>query len=289
MTRCRRGRAGSPPAPPARAARRCGPRARPCGGRAPRPCACCGWCSRSGSARSARRAGRRRRGRTAARPCRSSPSRRCGTAGAGTRAGARRSTSSLRVAQRPHAVAGHARARPPRGGGTTRPAVAIERVLGLPTSCSSAARRTIAVRAGLGHHGDRVGQHVLVAVDRILLEAHRRQLGEELVGQTGVDDEPQAGGRVVDHEQLVELVADALGRHDLEPLRHRRDRRRPARASASRPKPAMNRAARSMRSGSSLNDTSGDERRAQPPGGQVADAAERIDQLGARAARAPWR
>ena len=32
------------------------------------------------------------------------------------------------------------------------------------------------------------------------------------------------GGRVVDREQLVELVADPLGRHDLEPRRHRRRR-----------------------------------------------------------------
>ena len=40
---------------------------------------------------------------------------------------------------------------------------------------------------------DRVGQDVLVAVDRILLEPHRRQLGQELVGQSRVDDEPQAG------------------------------------------------------------------------------------------------
>ena len=39
------------------------------------------------------------------------------------------------------------------------------------------------VRARLVHHGQRVGQDVLVAVDGVLLEGERRELGEELVGQ----------------------------------------------------------------------------------------------------------
>ena len=68
--------------------------------------------------------------------------------------------------------------------------------------------------------GDRVGEHVLVAVDRVLLEPQRRQLGQELLGEPGVDEEPQPGRRVVDDDQLVELVADALGRHDLQPVAH---------------------------------------------------------------------
>ena len=41
----------------------------------------------------------------------------------------------------------------------------------------------------------------------------------------------------------------------------------------------MNRAARSIRSGSSLKDSSGDEGRAEDAGGEVGGAAERIDQL----------
>ena len=65
-------------------------------------------------------------------------------------------------------------------------------------------------------HGDGVAEHVLVPVDRIVLQAQRRQLREELLGQTGVDQKPQAGRRVVDGDQLVELVADAFRRDDLE-------------------------------------------------------------------------
>ena len=63
-------------------------------------------------------------------------------------------------------------------------------------------------------------------MDRVVLEPHRRQLRQELVGQTGVDEEPQAGRRVVDHQQLVEFVTDPLGRDDFEPwgqLAHRVD------------------------------------------------------------------
>ncbi len=59
-----------------------------------------------------------------------------------------------------------------------------------------------------------------MAVDRIVLEAQRRQLREELLGQTGVDQEPQPGRRVVDGDQLVELVADAFRRDDLETSGH---------------------------------------------------------------------
>ena len=66
--------------------------------------------------------------------------------------------------------------------------------------------------------GDRVAEHVLVAVDRVVLEAQRRQLGQEVLGEAGVDEEPQPGRRAVDDDQLVELVADPLGRHDRQPV-----------------------------------------------------------------------
>jgi hypothetical protein len=83
-------------------------------------------------------------------------------------------------------------------------------------------RRVVQVRRRFGSAhvlDDRegVGEHVLVTVDRIVLESHRGQLGQELLGEAGVDEEPQAGGGVVDRDELVELVADAFGRHDLEP------------------------------------------------------------------------
>ena len=107
------------------------------------------------------------------------------------------------------------------------------RVRGLPTSWNNAAsratgsrtarRRSVVRRTDVLDDGDRVRQHVLVAMDRVVLESHRRQLRQELVGETGVDQEPQSGRRVVDDHQLVELVADALGRHDLESCRHGRD------------------------------------------------------------------
>ena len=66
--------------------------------------------------------------------------------------------------------------------------------------------------------GDGVAEHVLVAVDRVVLEAQRRQLGQEVLGEAGVDEEPQAGRRSVDDDELVELVADALGGHDRQPI-----------------------------------------------------------------------
>ena len=53
---------------------------------------------------------------------------------------------------------------------------------------------------GLGDHRDRVGQHVLVAVDRVLLDPHGGQLGEETSATPGVDEEPQPGRRVLDHD-----------------------------------------------------------------------------------------
>ena len=71
-----------------------------------------------------------------------------------------------------------------------------------------------------------------MAVDRVVLETHRRQLGKELVGQAGVDEEPQPGRRVIDHHQLVEFVADAFRRHDLQP---RGDARTAATTSGSDP------------------------------------------------------
>ena len=92
-----------------------------------------------------------------------------------------------------------------------------ERVFGLPMSCRSAARRTRSSGRVLRDDRDRVREHVLVLMDRVLLELHGVELGEELVGQAGAAEEPQPGRRVGQHEQLRELVADALRAHDLEP------------------------------------------------------------------------
>ncbi len=67
---------------------------------------------------------------------------------------------------------------------------------------------------------DRVAQDVLVTMDRIVLQPHRGEFGQELVGEAGVVEKPQARRRMVDRHQLVELDADPLSRHDLEPRCH---------------------------------------------------------------------
>jgi hypothetical protein len=93
-----------------------------------------------------------------------------------------------------------------------------ERVFGLPMSWNRAASPHDPLGPRVLDHGDRVGEHVLVGVDRVLLEGEGGQLGEELLGQAGAHQEPQPGPGPVDHEQLVELRADALGGDDLEPV-----------------------------------------------------------------------
>jgi hypothetical protein len=80
-----------------------------------------------------------------------------------------------------------------------------------------------AVLGRLVHHGQRVGQHVLVAVDGVLFEGQPRQFGQEVGGQAGPHDEPECLGGHVDHDHLVQLVADAFPRHDGEAVVHRLD------------------------------------------------------------------
>jgi hypothetical protein len=53
-----------------------------------------------------------------------------------------------------------------------------------------------------------------------LFEPHRLQLREELADQAGVHEVLQAGWGIVDDDELAELVADALGRDDLESAPH---------------------------------------------------------------------
>ena len=65
-------------------------------------------------------------------------------------------------------------------------------------------------------HRDGVPQHVLVPVDRVLLQGQGGQLGQELGGQAGVDGQPQAPGRGPAQQQLAQLVADPLAGDDLE-------------------------------------------------------------------------
>ena len=72
--------------------------------------------------------------------------------------------------------------------------------------------------ARVADHRDGVGEHVLVAVHGILLEAHGVELGQELVGEPGRREEPQARARIVDQQELGQLVTDALRADDLEAM-----------------------------------------------------------------------
>ncbi len=116
-------------------------------------------------------------------------------------------------------------------------------------------------------------------MDRVVFEAHRGQLGKELVGQAGVDEEPQPGCGVIDHHQLVEFVTKSLGRHDLEPWRHLSDRLDQfggRRELVSGDEPGGAQHPQRIVTEADL----GTDRRAQHTGRQVDGSVERVDQLG---------
>ena len=79
---------------------------------------------------------------------------------------------------------------------------------------------------GLLEHDQRVLVDVLVPVVLVDLELERRQLRKDLRGQAGLHEqrEPLPGRGA--HDQLDELVADPLGRDDLQRRRHLGHRRR---------------------------------------------------------------
>ena len=134
------------------------------------------------------------------------------------------------------------------------------------------------VGAGLVHHGQGVGQHVLVPVDRILLEGEPGQLGEELVGQAGAHHEPQRHRGHRHHHDLVQLVADPLGRHDGQPVMpgaYRLDQLRRGLEVELGDEPGRPEHAQRVVGEGHL----GVQRRAQPVGGQVAEPVEGVDQL----------
>ena len=138
-----------------------------------------------------------------------------------------------------------------------------------------------AIGLGAFDDGDGVSQHVLVAVDGILLEAESRQLGQELVGQARLDEEPQALAGLADDEKLVELVADAFGRHDLEALpqgAHGHDHVGLGHQVVTGEKAGCSQHAQRVVGERLL----GPQRRAQPVGSQVVDAPERVDQARVR-------
>jgi hypothetical protein len=129
-----------------------------------------------------------------------------------------------RVPQRPEPLLGHAR--PDHLVVVEADAAGADRAgLGLADVVEERGEADPQLGPGVAHHGDRVREHVLVLVDRVLLELHGVELGQELVGQAGPGEEPQPRRGVECHQQLRELVADALGADDLEPAVQLDDRR----------------------------------------------------------------
>ena len=120
-----------------------------------------------------------------------------------------------RIAQLLHSLAGHPRPddvvvmkMDPAGTDRTRQ--------GLADVVEERSQAQSPLRTCLLDDGDRMRENVLVPLDRVLLEGERRQLGQELLGQPSVDEEPEPGRRAGQHEQLVELVPDPLPGDDRE-------------------------------------------------------------------------
>ncbi len=88
-----------------------------------------------------------------------------------------------RVAQGPHAVPGHAGADHLMVVEAHRAAGAERTRLGLADVVEERGQAHDPVGPCLLHHGDGVGQDVLVAMDGVLLEGQGGQFGEELLGQ----------------------------------------------------------------------------------------------------------
>ena len=115
-------------------------------------------------------------------------------------------------------------------------------------------------------------------VNRILFEREIGKLGKELLGQAGAHDEPQRTRWHVEHQHLVQLVADALGRDNGEPAvhaLHRRDERGVRfQVEAGREAGGAQHAQRVVPEGDL-----GIEWGAQAPRGQVAEPVEGVDEL----------
>ncbi len=89
----------------------------------------------------------------------------------------------------------------------------------------SAARKARLEVDRLLEDGEGVLVDVLVSVVLVALEAQRRQLGQDEVGQPGLHEQGEAQARVGRTDQLDQLVAHALGGDDVDPLGHVRHRR----------------------------------------------------------------
>ncbi len=65
-----------------------------------------------------------------------------------------------------------------------------------------------------------MGQHILVAVDRVLRHGESSQFGEELIDQPGLDEAPQGRAGIRANNELRELVTYSFSRHDGQPIGH---------------------------------------------------------------------
>ena len=101
--------------------------------------------------------------------------------------------------------------RRPRDDGTARRPARSTASSACRCRAAAPARRSTRSRLAPLHDGVRVPQHVLVLVDRVLLELQRGQLREEQVGQARLDDQRQTRRRLRADEQPVELGVDPLG------------------------------------------------------------------------------
>ena len=77
---------------------------------------------------------------------------------------------------------------------------------------------------GLLEHGQGVLVDVLVAMVLVDLEGQPGQLGQDVIGEPGLDQQGETASRLRRAHQLDQLVADALGRHDRDASGHLADR-----------------------------------------------------------------
>ncbi len=83
-------------------------------------------------------------------------------------------------------------------------------------------RAVLLQRDRLLQDDQRVFVDVLVPVVLVTLQPQGRQLGQNMSGEPGVDEQAQPLSRVRGEEELVQFVPDPLGRDDLDPPGHLR-------------------------------------------------------------------
>ena len=163
----------------------------------------------------------------------------------------------VRVLQRRAAALRSCARRPPRGGGSSRRRRRTSAVLGLPTSWNSAASRTTQLGPRVVHDRDRVREHVLVACGSGPVRAASRLSSGRNSSARPVsarNQSPALGSSTSSSFDSSSRMRSAL---TISSRCRRLDHRLDERGVGLELEPAMKRAARSIRSGSSTNETSG--------------------------------